>query len=305
MLAFTGAVDQLRMANRISGTLLYEWVTVTEDGHPVKASNGLSVYTDYQISEIDQFNLLFVCGGIEIEGNVDRSIGRWLHKLDVKKTALGSMCTGTYILAQLGLLNNHKCTIHWENMSFLREKYPELIISPEIFVIDGDRYTCAGGTSSMDMLVEIVARTHGWAMANEIAESFLVERIRGRNDRQRNPLRMQLGHSQPKLSTAVSLMEANIEEPVALSEIADHVGITKRQMERLFRKYLQVTPGRYYVKLRLIRARQLLIQSSMGIYEIAIATGFVSGPHFSKCYRDVFGVAPSQERVNCRSSDLS
>ena len=183
-------------------------------------------------------------------------------------------------------------------MSFLREQHPELIISQEIFVIDGDRYTCAGGTSSMDMLVEVVARRHGWALANEIAEGFLVERIRGRNDHQRNPLRIQLGHSQPKLSTAVSLMEANIEDPLELIEIAERVNVTKRQLERLFKKYLQVTPGRYYVKLRLIRARQLLIQSNMGVYEIAIATGFVSGPHFSKCYRDAFGVSPSNERVN-------
>lgn len=298
MLAFTGAVDQLRMANRISGKPLYEWVTVTSDGGPVRASNGLKVYTDYQTSEVDKFDLLFVCGGIEIDVSIDRSIGRWLHKLDAKRTALGSMCTGTYILAELGLLANHKCTIHWENMSFLREQHPELMISQEIFVIDENRYTCAGGTSSMDMLVEIIARRHGWTLANEIAESFLVERIRGKNDRQRNPLRIQLGHSQPRLSTAVGLMEANIEEPIVLEEIAAHAGITKRQMERLFRKYLKVTPARYYVKLRLIRARQLLIQSSMGVYDIAVATGFVSGPHFSKCYRDVFGVSPSQERVN-------
>ena len=297
MLAFSGAVDQLRMANRIRNEKLYRWITISENGQAVEASNGCRVYIDYAMSEVQQLDVLFVCGGIDIDENVSQSVTRWLYQLDSKKTVLGSMCTGTYILARSGLLKNKRCTIHWENMSFLREQYPDLIISHDIFVIDGNRYTCAGGTSSMDMLVAIVARTHGWDLANEIAESFLVERIRGRNDQQRHPLRMELGHTQPKLSTAVSLMEANIEEPLELGEIASHIGVTSRQMERLFKKYLKVTPRRYYMKLRLLRARQLLLQSSMSVYEIALACGFVSGPHFSKCYRSMFGVSASYERI--------
>jgi len=296
MLAFTGAVDQMRMANRITQKTLYEWVIVTGDGKPVKASNGLRVYTDYAIKDVDEFDVVFVCGGIDIEPDVDRDIRRWLIHLDRKHIPLGSMCTGSHVLAMSGLLKNHRCTIHWENMSFFRETYPDLIISREVFVIDRGRYTCAGGTSSMDLLVALIAKKHGWELAGQIAEGFLVERIRGRNDRQKYPLKIRLGASQPRLIEAAALMEANVEEPISLGEIALRVGVTKRQLERLFRKHLHTVPGKYYLKVRLTRARELLIQSGMRIYDIAIATGFVSGPHFSKCYRDNFGVSPSEER---------
>ena len=148
----------------------------------------------------------------------------------------------------------------------------------------------------MDMMVYLIAQKHGWDLATEIAEEFLVERIRGRNDRQRLPLRLQLGASQPKLAEAVAFMEANIEELISLDEIASHVGLSRRQLERLFQKYLHCVPTRYYMRLRLMHARQLLLQTSMPIVDIAYASGFVSTPHFSKCYREFFGIPPREER---------
>ncbi len=295
IMAFTGAIDQLRMANRLSGKTLYEWEILSESEQPVYASTDMSV-DSMAMKSSGKLDAVFVCGGTHIESKSNKAISVWLQEQAKKGVHLGAICTGTYILADAGLLAGCRCTIHWENMAGLRERFPDLIISPDLFEVDGERYTCAGGSSSMDMMVFLIARKHGWELATDIAEEFLVERIRGRNDRQRLPLRLQLGASQPKLADAVSFMEANIEEPISLDEITHHLGLSRRQLERLFQKYLHCVPTRYYMRLRLMHARQLLLQTGMPIVDIAFASGFISTPHFSKCYREHFGIPPRDER---------
>ncbi len=153
------------------------------------------------------------------------------------------------------------------------------------------------------MMLNIVTRQHGGELAVAISEEFICERIRGRNDRQRVPLRLHLGTSQPKLMEAVALMEANLEEPMSLDELARHVQLSRRQLERLFQKHLNCVPTRYYLELRLARARQLLLQTSMSIVDVAFACGFVSAPHFSKCYRDFYGIPPRDERRQRRHAE--
>jgi len=295
MMAFTAAVDQLRMANRLSSKTLYEWIILSDDGEPVVASNDLELATT-AIADAGRLDAVFVCGGTNIETKVDKVRSSWLRHQASNNVAIGALCTATYLLADAGMLKTSRCTIHWENMAGLREQFPELVISPDLFEIDNDRYTCAGGSAAMDMMVYLIAQKHGWDLATEVAEEFLVERIRGRNDRQRLPLRLQLGASQPKLAEAVAFMEANIEELISLNEIASHVGLSRRQLERLFQKYLHCAPTRYYMRLRLTHARQLLLQTSMPIVDIAYASGFVSTPHFSKCFREFFGIPPREER---------
>ena len=295
MMAFTAAIDQLRMANRLSGKSLYEWVVLAETDEPVTGSNGLSV-PSIAMRNSGRLDGVFVCGGVYIETKATQPIIAWLRGLRNQKTPIGAICTGTYILAEADLLKGYRCTIHWENMSGLRERFPELVISRDIFEIDRDRYTCAGGSAAMDMMVYLIAQQHGWELAIDVAEVFLIERVRGCHDRQRLPLRLQLGASQPKLAEAVAYMEANLEELISLDEIATHVGISRRQLERLFQKYLDCVPTRYYLRLRLMRARQLLLQTGMSIVEVAFASGFVSTPHFSKCYREFFGKPPRDER---------
>jgi transcriptional regulator GlxA family with amidase domain len=213
------------------------------------------------------------------------------------------MCTGSYLLARAGLLDGYRCTIHWENMASMREEFPGIIVSQELFEIDRDRYTCSGGTAPLDMMLNIISRHHGAQLAVAISEEFICERIRGRNDRQRIPLRLHLGTSQPKLMEAVALMEANLEEPMSLDELAQHVGLSRRQLERLFQKHLSCVPTRYYLELRLAKARQLLLQTSMSIVDVAFASGFVSAPHFSKCYRDFYGIPPRDERRQRRPAE--
>ena len=149
---------------------------------------------------------------------------------------------------------------------------------------------------SLDMMLNLITQMHGRPLAAMVSEELICDRIRGRNDRQRIPLRLHLGTGQPKLEEAVALMEANLEEPMSLDELAGHVQLSRRQLERLFRKHLGCVPTRYYLELRLARARQLLLQTNLSIVDVAFACGFVSAPHFSKCYRDHFQIPPRDER---------
>ncbi len=296
MIAFTSALEPLRMANMLAGRTLYRWTVITADGQPVAASNGLRIEPDCAMTDAPPLHAVFVCGGINIHLATDKAAMSWLHKLAGRKTVLGGLCTGAYLLAKADLLNGYRSTIHWEQMASLREEHPQLIVSSELFEIDRDRYTCSGGTAPLDMMLHLIRAQHGTKLAAAISEEFVCERIRGPNDRQRMPLRLRLGTSQPKLVEAVTLMEANLEEPMSPDEIASHVGLSRRQLERLFQKYLHCVPTRYYLELRLARARQLLLQTNMPIVDVSLACGFVSAPHFSKCYRDFYGIAPRMER---------
>ena len=303
LIAFSSAFDALRMANRMREQKLYEWRVLTFDGLPVSSSSELSITPDTDVSGATDLDILFVCGGDKVHLAVNKPLLFWLRKFAQRKVAVGAICTGSYLLARAGLLDGYRCTIHWENMASMREEFPNAVISQELFEIDRDRYTCSGGTAPLDMMLTIITRHHGAQLAVSISEEFVCERIRGRHDRQRVPLRLHLGTSQPKLMEAVALMEANLEEPMSLDELAQHVRLSRRQLERLFQKHLHCVPTRYYLELRLAKARQLLLQTSMSIVDVAFASGFVSAPHFSKCYRDFYDIPPRDERRQRRPAE--
>ncbi len=303
LIAFSSAFDALRMANRMREQKIYEWRVLTYDGQPVSSSSELTITPDSDVTSATDLDMLIVCAGDQVHLAVDKSLLFWLRKFAQRKVTLGAICTGSYLLARAGLLDGYRCTIHWENMASMREEFPNAIVSQELFEIDRDRYTCSGGTAPLDMMLTVISRHHGAQLAVAISEEFICERIRGRHDRQRVPLRLHLGTSQPKLMEAVALMEANLEETMSLDELAQHVRLSRRQLERLFQKHLSCVPTRYYLELRLAKARQLLLQTSMSIVDVAFASGFVSAPHFSKCYRDFYGIPPRDERRQRRPSE--
>jgi len=296
MIAFTSAIEPLRMANRAAEKILYRWTIYTLDGNPVKASNGIQISPDESIENAGAMSALFVCGGVEIAEAWSRPLKFVLRKIASRNITVGAVCTGSYLLARAGLLDGYKCTIHWENIASMREEFPKARFSDDLFIIDRDRITCAGGQASLDMMLRVISDTHGSKLAAHISEQFMCERIRGTEDRQRIPLQLHLGANQPKLTEAVILMEANLEEPISLDELSSYVGVSRRQLERLFQKHLNCVPTRYYLNLRLNRARLLLLQTSKSIVDIALACGFISAPHFSKCYRDMFDIPPRDER---------
>ena len=293
---FANAISVLRMANRISGKDLYKYSVFTSDALQVTSSSGIEVIVDRPPANPDDLNMLVVCGGYNIGSHCDKNSINALRVYAKKKIPIAGICTGSYVLAAAGLLDGYRCTIHWENLSAMREQFPQLEISSRLFVIDRDRYTCSGGISSIDLMLNLVASIHGHDLVQQISEQFTCERVRTENDPQRAPLKYLIGASQPRLIEAVAIMETNIEEPLGLDAISESVGISRRQLERLFNRYLHRSPSRYYLELRLSRARLLLLQSSMPMIEIAISCGFSTAPHFSKCYSDIYGNPPSKER---------
>lgn len=296
MMAFTSAIEPLRMANQLAGKALYEWTLVSADGKAVRASCGIELAVEHSVETAQQYDAVIVCAGLNVHLQQQEAGIAWFRQLATTDTVLGAVCTGTYLLARAEVLYGYRCTVHWEHLASAREEFANLVISRELFEIDRDRYTCAGGTAPLDMMLCEIRNRHGATLAQQISEQFMCERIRDQNDHQRSPLTQRIGASQPKLADAVSLMEANIEEPMTLDELSHHVGLSRRQLERLFQRYLHCVPTRYYLELRLGRARQLLLQTSMPIVDIALACGFISAPHFSKCYRENFSLPPRDER---------
>ncbi|NDH52313.1 MAG: GlxA family transcriptional regulator [Betaproteobacteria bacterium] len=305
MIALASAVDALRMANRVTQREVYEWSLATLDGKPALASNGLSMSPTVAIEDIGPANIVFVVGGILVEQAVTPALLAALRRLAQRHVALGALCTGGYALAKAGLLDKYKAVIHWENMSALREEFPRVVFSDQLFAIDRDRYTCTGGIAPLDLMLHIINEHQGRDIAPLISEQFILDRIRNDQDRQHIPLQARVGLFHENLIEAAALMQANIEEPLPLDEIAALVGVSRRQIERLFKRYVGQVPTRYYLDMRLRRARELLLQTAMSVMEIAVACGFQSPPHFSKCYRSLFGHTPSAERQFSRSAALS
>ncbi|WP_163834224.1 choline metabolism transcriptional regulator GbdR [Spartinivicinus ruber] len=298
MISQVSAVEALRMANHISQQPLYQWKILSADGNPVTASDGVTVNVDGDLESMNQvFDWIIVCGGLHVKEQCNKTLLQWLQRQAKKKIKLGAICTGSYLLAKAGLLDGYGCTIHWEYMASFKEEFPKLNICNGLFRFDRDRVTCSGGTAPLDMMLDLISREHDRSLSADISEMFLYDRIRTEVEQQKVPLKHTLGVTQPKLVETVALMEANLEETISLDELASYVGLSRRQLERLFLKYLDCSPSRYYLKLRLQRARQLLQQTNLSIIDVAAACGFVSTPHFSKRYRDCFGIPPRDERL--------
>ena len=305
MIALASAIDALRMANRVSRRELYEWSLVTIDGEPAVASNGLAMTPTVSVDQMGPANIVFVVGGVQVEQATTPAILGTLRRLAQRHVSLGSLCTGGYALAKAGLLDKYRAVIHWENMTALREEFPRVVFSDQLFVIDRDRYTCTGGVAPLDLMLHTIKQHQGRDIAPLISEQFILDRIRNDQDRQHIPLQARVGLFHENLIEAAALMEANIEEPLSLDEIASLVGVSRRQIERLFKRYVGQVPTRYYLDMRLRRARELLLQTAMSIMQVAVACGFQSPPHFSKCYRMLFGHTPSAERHSSRQGGVA
>ncbi len=299
-IALANAVEPLRMANNISGQAAYEWQIASLDGQPVTASNGLSISPTMALEQAGRPDIVFICGGRNVRDAVTPTLLAALRRLAEQGTGLGALCTGGYALARAGLLDRCRATIHWENVSALREEFPRIIISDQVFTIDRNRYTASGGVAPLDLMLNLIETKLGSKVAQLVSEQFIVDRIRSDKDRQYVPLRAQVGVSHQSLLKVAELMEANVERPMSLERIAQETGLSRRQIERLFKRHLNCVPKRYYLELRLKRARELLLQTAMPIMDITTACGFQSPPHFSKCYRKQFGYPPSIERQSPR-----
>jgi len=297
LMAFAAAIEPLRAANRLAGRKLFAWRLYSRDGAPVRASNGIVIAVDAALAGAERVPMLLVCAGTAGPGPGDRAAGKALRDLTRIGCTVGGISLGTYVLARAGLLDGRRCTLHWENQAAFAEQFPRIRTTGDLFVVDGDRCTCSGGTAALDMMLHVIAARHGEALANAVSEQFIHPRIRGAHDPQRMALQSRLGVASAQLLAAVEIMENAIEEPREIRAIAAAAGVSCRQLERLFMRHLRRHPRVYYRELRLERARALLRQTTRPIMDIAVACGFASASHFGRCYRAAYGCRPGDDRA--------
>ena len=296
MLSFAGAIEPLRIANRVAGKPVYRWALAGEGGVSATCSNGAAFRLDMGLEEIDRDDILLVCGGIDVQNATTRPVLNFLRREARRGVTIGGLCTASYTLAKAGLLDGRKATIHWENQDSFLEEFEEVELTKSVFVVDGNRLSTAGGTSSIDLMLKLIADDHGEDLANTVADQLIYSSIRTDQDTQRLSIPTRIGVRHPKLSGVIQMMEQNIEEPISTAALARDVGMSTRQLERLFRRYLNRSPKRYYMELRLQKARNLLMQTDMSVINVALACGFASPSHFSKCYRSHYNTTPYRER---------
>ncbi|QFT95461.1 HTH-type transcriptional regulator CdhR (plasmid) [Roseovarius sp. THAF9] len=292
MNAFSSAVEPLRLANQLTGKEIFHWRCVSEDGQPVECSNGVTVGVNGTMEDISATDAVLVCSGVNPEKNASRKVADHIRRLWRQGQTVGGICTGAYTLAQAGILQGSAFTLHWENLLAFQERYPQLEASDQIYTFDRRIWTCAGGSAPTDMMICHIRRCYGSLLAGTISSMCLHDVARHRQQRQKSSLAATFNVKSRKLIEIAEFMETHLDELGSLDDVAYRFGISRRQMERLFRKYMATTPKKFVILSRLYRARSLMSDTNISVTDAAAACGFSSASHFSRRFRDIFGVSP-------------
>ncbi len=304
--AFSSAIEVLTLANEATGQNAYSCQVVSGDGQPVTSSCGITISPAVGLRSERDRNLrstpapiAIVCGGRSLPRN-DSKLEAWLRECRHRRARLVGIGGGTFVLARAGVAEGRRCAVHWEQFPLFQEQFLSVIATQAAFERDGDLYTCSGGDASFDTFLDLVGRDHGVAVVNRICEKAVACRVRSAGDRQRLPPNSRIRFNHKAVVQIIDQMEAHICDPKSINGLVAAIGLTRRQVERLFKRELGRTPSRYYLELRLERAQLLLRTSRLSVIEIAIACGFVSASHFAKVYRIMHGCAPHQTRLFLR-----
>lgn len=296
MMAFFSAVEPLRIANRIAERELFKWWVISQDGEPVTASNAMTLLADVSIDSAPPLPSVAICASFDPETTLTRRLLKWLNRLQHNGCVVGGIDTGSFILARAGLIESQRVTMHWESLPAFHERFPEIDAVESLYEIGPRCFSCAGGAAAMDMSLDMIARRHGGSLAAAVSEQLIHARVRTRHDQQRMALTQRLGTHKHVLIEAVALMELHLEAPLSIENIARRVGISLRQLQRLFEQELGRRPSDHYLQLRLARARQLLMETDHDILGIGLASGFNSASSFSRAYKLRYGKSPSNDR---------
>ncbi|MFZ1470619.1 MAG: GlxA family transcriptional regulator [Paracoccaceae bacterium] len=296
-LAFSCALEPLRIANLVSGRPLYRWSLASPDGISATCSNRAVTLVNQGLEPLARADRLFLISGIHVQNHTTPDILSYLRRERSRGTPIGAICSGAYVLAKAGFLDGVETAIHWEFHDLFAEQFPEVRLVRNVFVANQKAVTASGGTAAADLMLHLIAADHGNDLAIAVADQMVYNAVREGSAAQRVSLQSRYGMRSPHLTRAIAIMEDNIETPVSPCGIATHLGISTRQLERLFGKYLNTSPKRYMVELRLHRARNLIVQTEQPIAQIAMACGFNSTSHFSKVFRNHFGSSPLARRT--------
>lgn len=292
MLAFTSAVETLRIANQLTGQILYTWTTMSETGENVRCSNGIEIGIDAPLGDTPSSACVFVCSGVEPEHAATPKVADWIRHQWRTGRRVGGLCTGAFTLAKAGILEGKAFTLHWENITPFREQYPTLDPLEQLYAIDDRIMTCGGGVAAMDLFLKLIYDRHGAPLARAVLNMCLHTVQRSETDRQQSSTAAVIGNRNDKLVKIIAHFEENLEESIDLDQVARSLGVSRRQMERLFKTHLNTTPKRFLQDLRLQRARILLAETDMPVVDVAIACGYESAGNFSKRFREAYGISP-------------
>lgn len=295
MIALFSALEPLRVANRFAGEV-FSWRFVSMDGEAVTASNGIPVSVSAGIDAVGRPDVMIVCASYEQEAGMTRLVFNELRKLARNGTLLGGVDTGAFLLAGAGVLDGHRATAHWETLPAFRESYPEIDVAEATHVIDRGRMTASGGAAPLDMMLDWLSAIESEALAQKVADTLVHTRHLNHPGEARVPAGSRYGIEDQRLIRAIRLMEDHMEDRLTLKDVARSVEISDRQLERLFKDELHVTPVGFYRQLRLDRAHRLLIYSRLSVRDVALATGFSTLAEFSRAFKQKYGNPPSHAR---------
>ncbi|MDE3240692.1 MAG: GlxA family transcriptional regulator [Paracoccaceae bacterium] len=292
LLAFTSAIEPLRVANQLAGKVLFEWSVLSADGGPVTSSCGLPVVPDGKLTGQLDCDYLLVCGGVEPEQGLWPALSGAVRNQWRRGRIVGGLCTGAYALARAGILQGRRFTLHWENILGFRENFPDLEPQRRVFCVDDRILSCAGGVAAADLMLRLIEEHYGPGLGQEVMRMCLMSRRRMGEEDQMASLAGRLGTRNERLLQAAAHMENHIEDDLDLEDCATQAGVTLRQLQRLFMSHLGVTPRQYLNDLRLEHGRALLAETNMTVLEVAIACGYLSSAQFAKSFRRKYGVTP-------------
>jgi transcriptional regulator GlxA family with amidase domain len=303
-LALHAYIEPFRLANSLSKVPLFRWRIAGIESRSVIGANGVSIPVDVTIDALhtgnrDRLRLdqLAIVAGELVEKQLTSQLHTFLRTLSRRGISISALGTATWLLAQSGLLTDTRCTIHWSRLAAFSEVFHKPRILDSLFVKDGQFSTCAGELAAFDLAVDLIACHAGSHIAQEVCRHATAEGHRSGSNRQTGPSGLAFAGASDKLVTALHIMEGNVEYPLPLKDVAKLSGVSRRQLERLFATHLGVPPARHYVKVRVDRARRLIEGTRMPLIDIAIACGFASASHFSKCFRIIHGTSPQQCRL--------
>ncbi|WP_420549522.1 GlxA family transcriptional regulator [Curvivirga sp.] len=295
-IAFSCAVEPLRIANLVSGEELYTWSFASEDGTLATCSNGSQMLVQHSFDDLPNCDRAFVLSGGNMTDYITPNLVGALRQLRLKGVKLGGLCSGAWILGEIGFLDGKRAAIHWEFHDGFVERFHNISLINSIFVADENIITASGGTATADLMLHLVEIEHGYDLSLTVADQMVYSASRDAESTQKRSFQSRYAVRNAYLARAVQMMKDQIEEPVSTASIAEEIGISARQLERLFGKYTHTSPKKYYMDLRMERARHLLNQTEASISEIALACGFDNPAYFSKIFRSTYGHPPSQAR---------
>ena len=306
--SFSLAIEALSVANLLCGEEVYQYqichahVSNNNDSHisnhqtTVTSSNHVPIETSGDLSFCQNSDLIFVCGYLNTADYDNPALFSLLRSVARKKGRIAALSCASFILAKAGLLQGKSCTLVPEYKTTFTELYPDIPIQENLYTVTDNLLTSAGGTATLDMLLYLISQDHGRDFAHNASQQFLLERIRSSEEIQTSRRHLNLRMKSPCLGAAVELMEKHISHPYQITTLANKIGTTQRNLETVFQKYEQISPGRYYLRLRLQQARKMIEETHLSLTKVAQATGFSSQSHFSKCFKDLYHQSPSEIR---------